>query len=72
MNSINIVGPINNFGYGTHTKNMIKAFEAIDISVSLETKGQIVREENFDIIETAISREFKENNTHYIYSILNT
>ncbi len=39
--NINLIGPINKLGYGTHTINMLKAFEATDFDISLNPVGQV-------------------------------
>ena len=40
MNHINIVGPINKVGFGTHASSMLHAFKQLGTDVSLELIGQ--------------------------------
>jgi len=70
MDNINIIGTINNVGFGTHTINMIKAFNKLNIKTSLRN----IINDNVDIanlpneIKTALQSDVHINsNTLYLF-----
>lgn len=68
MNHINVVGPINKLGYGTHASSMVKAFTDIGVDVSLLPVGDRQDLYEQELFDKCIAQPFKEDSvTLHIY-----
>ena len=58
MNHINLVACINKLGYGTHGINMLKAFNDIGMTTSLQVKGEIDDNYNKILVNNSLKIPF--------------
>ena len=65
---INLIGPVNKLGYGTHATNMLKALDSIGVNIALETVGEIQNTYHQELVGKCTAKNINPDNpTLHIY-----